>query len=236
MLKKTFLSLLTLIFTTAVPASAVVIDINYSATITQVFGDHIGYSLGDKVEGLITLDLSKSAGDQWNSADYLSRYTPLNGESSMVSGYLPANIGSAWDQIDLYNGSYNDNIMFSGDSLEIIDGSNEYFSDGVSNIFRSFQLFLAFDNPSIISSDDINTILDFHLSDLLFSKSSGAFVESTFISLSPSDYTLNYGTASFKFTSLNAKIINVNEPTSLGLFALMFTTLFLGRKFIRRNK
>jgi hypothetical protein len=234
MLKKMSLVLSLLLSTTALPASAVVININYSATITQVYGDYIGYSLGDKVEGLIKLDLSKSAGDQLSSADYLSQYIPLAGESNMVSGYSPANIGSGWDRIDLYNGIYNDNIMFVGDSLEIIDGSNEYFSDGISNIFRSLQLYLAFNNPDIVTNDNINNILDFSMGDLLPWKSSGAFVDSTFISLSPSDYTFSYGTASFEFTSLSAKISNVDEPASMGLFALMLISLVSCRKFIKK--
>lgn len=235
MFKKISFVLPILLLTAALPVNAAIIDINYSATITQVYGNHIGYSLGDKVEGLIKIDLSKSAGDQIPWADYLSRYTPLTGESNMVSGYSPATIGSGWDQIDLYNGSYNDNIMFSGDSLEIIDGSNEYFSDGISNIFRSAQLHFAFSNSAIVGNDDLNSLMDFYLGDLLTWKSGGAFVESTYISLSSSDYTFSYGSASFEFTTLSAKISNVSEPMSAGIFSIMLAPLLARRRVFKKS-
>lgn len=223
MLKKICFLFLFLSVTTGA-AQASIIDINYRGTITFTDGNGLGYSVGDSVTGTIKIDLAKSTGDQVGWFEQLSLYRSNPDVNDMVSGYHSVNLGTSWDWIDLYDSIYNDNLVFSGDSLEIGDGNILNYVDGSGSEASSVQLRLAFQYSDIFTNDKLEDMKDVDLSSLFLSKSFGAYINSTTTILSPSDYVYYQDSAIFEFTAFDLKVSKVDEPRipvllTLGLMA-----------------
>lgn len=232
MIKKLFTGLIFLVL--SLTANAGVVTIEYTGTVSNHYNGGWGPAIGTKVEGVVTIDLSKSSGKVWENANSIGHYA-FSSNGMVSSSYNNGWVTTGTDFVDVYDNSYsgtNQDYLWLNENTAY---DSFWSSSGYSWKYTGIQLGILFQGLDWITNLSLDN-LNINTADPAFLSSSfGVFTYGSHqTDLNGTVIFSDTRSTFFKFDSLKitSPVVNVPESGSVALLLMGMLGLVLRRRVI----
>ncbi|PUA29158.1 MAG: hypothetical protein B0W54_00670 [Cellvibrio sp. 79] len=215
-------------------ASAGVVTIEYSGTVSNHSNGGWGPDIGTQVGGVITIDLSKSSGKVWENSNSIGHYA-FSSNGMVTSSGNTGTVTTGTDFVDVYDNSYqgsNQDYLWLNENISY---DSFWTSSGYAWKYTGIQLGILFQGLNWITNLSLDNLNINTADPALLNSSFGVFTYGSHrTDLNGNVIFSDTRSTLFKFDSLKitSPLVNVPESGSVALLLMGMLGVILRRRVV----